>query len=264
VVAAGGQVELAASGSVGEDMIVSAGQATVAGAVAGNITGTVGAYSRTGTVGGTDDVQIREDPQPAQDRTVDRVLDAVQQFVAVLLLGLLALWLAPRVVRAAEGTVRGRPLEAAVWGIVALVGFIVLIVLIAIVMVLLAVGLGVVGLDVLAGLDVLLGIVLILGLSLAYTLAAAFLADAIVGLALARVVDRDGEGAGTDGRPTGRLIVLLAVGAAVIVALTFLPIVGGLIKFVVVVLGTGALLVALRRRGRTEPGQPGPVTEPAR
>jgi len=252
-----GQLEVPAGGSIGEDLILSAGQASVAGSVGGSITGGAGAYSRTGSVGGTDDVVIGE-TQPQPQGTIDRILDAVQQFVAVLLVGLLALWLAPRVVRAAESTVRERPIEAGAWGFGAMVGVILLVVVIATVAILVAVALALAGLNGLAALGVLVGLVVVLALSRVYALAAGFLADAIVGLALALFVDRAGARSETGERMSPRLIVLLALGVAVVVVVTSLPIVGTLAKLVVVVLGTGALLVTVWRwwRGRATPPRP--------
>jgi hypothetical protein len=257
-VVAGGQVDIGAGGSVGEDVIVSAGRVSVAGSVGGSITGTAGSYQRTGTVGGTDDVVVGEgDPQPPpqQEQIVDRVLDAVQHFVAVLLLGLLALWLAPRVVTAAESLVRERPIDAVAWGVAAFVGFVVLIVVIAVVAIILAVALAAGGLDSLAGLEILFGIVSLMALSLAYAVAAFFLADAVVGLALARLVDGRRRAGTSEPRPWAMLLARLALGAAVVVIVTSLPIVGPWLKVAVVILGTGALLGAAYRwwRGRPAP-----------
>jgi hypothetical protein len=174
-------------------------------------------------------------------------------------------------VTAAETLVRRRPIDAIAWGIGVLVGFIVLVAVIAIVTILLAIVLAAAGLDSLAGLEFLFGVVAVMALSLAYAIAAFFLADAIVGLALARLVDRAGpdrtgpdpaDAAEPPARPTARVVALLAIGAAVVVVVTALPVIGPLLKFAVVIVGSGALLAALWRWWRARPAQPAP-TPPA-
>ena len=82
----------------------------------GSVTGAAGTYSRTGQVGGSDDVQIRQTQSPF-DRTPDLVGDAIRHFLSVMLVGILALWLAPRFMAVAEGAIRRRPLAAAGWGL---------------------------------------------------------------------------------------------------------------------------------------------------
>ena len=133
----GGQVELAAGGTIGEDLIVTGGQVTVAGDVTGSVTGAAGTYSRTGQVGGSDDVQIRQTQSPF-DRTPDLVGDAIRHFLSVVLVGLIALWLAPRFMAVAEGSIRRRPLAAAGWGLGGFLGFFVLLIVIPLITVLVA------------------------------------------------------------------------------------------------------------------------------
>jgi hypothetical protein len=65
-----------------------------------------------------------------------------------------------------------------------------------------------------------------------------YLAHAVVGLAIASFVR-------TESRSRWADLGLLAVGAAIVVALTSLPVVGGLIGLVVAVLGLGALTLAV-------------------
>ncbi len=244
---AGGNVGVSSRARIGEDLILSAGDVNVAGAVGGNIIGNAGTYSRTGSVGGTEEVVVGpRDRQPIVQ--ANPVLDAIRHFLAVLLVSAAALVFLPRLVDAAEGTVRTRPLTAAGWGIAGFIGWIVLLVVIAIVMVIVAVALATLTFGALAALDVLAGILALLGLVLAFVVVAGFLADGIVGLALARRVAPDTGGDAPARARLGRAFLLLAAGAAVIVLLTSLPIVGGLVKLVVAVLGLGALLFVLARR----------------
>jgi cytoskeletal protein CcmA (bactofilin family) len=258
---AGGRVELATDGRVGEDLLVSSGTLTVAGTVDGNVAGTTSTYAVTGTIGGEDTIAIRQEGAPSAPTVTDRAFDAVGHFVAVFLVGLLALWVVPRLMARAEITVRARPLVAAGAGLLGFIGFVVILIAIAVGVVLLAVILGLVGLEDLAALGALAGIVAVGGLVVAFTFVVGFLADAVVGLALAALLARAGGQATTEPdsvwRLDARTALLLALGTAIIVVLSSLPVIGWLVKTVVVVLGFGAVLWALWRRW--EPTRPQPV-----
>ena len=94
------------------------------------------------------------------------------------------IWFAPRAYagdeeRAPATTVAGRR-----WGIVAIIGFVVLLLIVLIGMILLAIALGVLGFADLIGLEILGGIVAILGASLVFAVVAGYVADALVGVAL--------------------------------------------------------------------------------
>ena len=152
-------------------------------------------------------------------------------------------------------TLRERPLPAAGWGIVAFIGFVVLLIIALVVMLLLAIVLGLLGFADLVGIDIVGGIVAIIGGTLAFAVVAGYVADALVGVALASLVMR-GESSSR-----WRELAVLAVGAAVVIILSSLPIVGPWVKLVVVLLGLGAVFVWLRagegRRRRT--GRLGPA-----
>ena len=132
-------------------------------------------------------------------------------------------------------------MPAAGWGIVGILGFFVLIILVLILMILLAIAFGLLGFIDLVGIDILGGILAIVGASLAFAVVTGYVADAIVGVALASLVMR-GENASR-----WRELAVLAVGAAVVVIVSSLPIVGPWVKLVVALLGLGAVLLAWRR-----------------
>jgi hypothetical protein len=256
VLAAAGQVTI--NGRVGQDLIVGTGQLILNGTVAGSAVGGVGAYTKTGTISGTDSITVTEnDRGPVAVARPNPVLDAIRHFLTVLAVALLALWLAPRLFRTAEAEVRTRPLPSLGWGVVAIIGFIVALIAIVIVMVLLAAVLGALGFGALVGIDIIGGIVLIAALVLVFIVSAAFLVDAIVGLALARLVaGRSGRFATAVERSSTRVpdrwsdLGLIVVGVAVVVLLTSLPVIGGWIGLVVLLLGLGALWLARGDRPR--------------
>ena len=250
VTAAGGQVTV--SSSIGQDLIASSGQLTLSGTVAGSAVGTVGAYTKTGSVGGTDSITVTGNQATFTPAPSNPVVDAIRHFVVVLVVAFVALLIAPRLMRNAEAEVRERPLPSAGWGVVAFFGYFVLIIVLAILMVLLAIVFGALGFGELVGVDIFGGLVLILAITFAFIVAVAFLADAIVGLALARlVVARSGRSGSATAFSTGADrwtdLAWLAVGTAIVVVLSSLPVVGGFVKLVVVLLGLGALWLAWRQ-----------------
>jgi len=248
---ASGQATIDQSGTVGEDMLASVGRLSVNGTVTGDLTASAATYDKTGSVGGTEDVVINAGrfpwgtpaaaPAPTPDQTAvvtNTALDGIQHFLIVLLVGGLLLWLAPGTYAATKEAIQRRPLPAAGWGILGLLGYLVALLVILLGMIVLAVVFGIVGFDDLVGLDVLTGFVAILGTTLGFVVICAYVADAIVGAAVAGVVMRDRSA--TRSREFG----LMAVGAAVVVLLSLIPVIGPWVKLVVIVLGLGAVLLA--------------------
>ena len=108
--AAGGQVTLSPSGTVGEDMLASAGRLSVDGSVTGDLTASAGQYDKTGKVGGTEDCvsrrQARSRSTAPEQTTTSLVIDAIQHFLVVLLVGALLIWLAPRAYAATKEAIQ--------------------------------------------------------------------------------------------------------------------------------------------------------------
>jgi hypothetical protein len=246
LLAAAGQLTITSSGTVGEDLIAGTGQLTIDGSVTGDVLAQTGTYAKAGTIGGTEDVTITrregQGAQPGQPEAVPSAtqlaIDAVRHFLVVVLVGALLIWFAPRAYAAMKTALRQRPLPAVAWGIVVVCGFVVLFIVVVIVMVLLAIAFGLLGFSDLVGIGVLSGFIAILSASLAFAVVAGYVADALVGVALASVVMR-GENSSR-----WRELAVLAVGAAVVVLLSSLPVVGPWVKVVVVLLGLGAALIA--------------------
>ncbi len=261
LLAAGGQLTVTSSGTVGEDLIAGTGRLTIDGAVTGNVLAQTGTYTKTGTIGGTEDVAItprdQRSGQPSAAQTAtQQVIDAVRHFLVVVLVGALLIWFAPRAYVAMKTSLQRRPLPAAGWGIVAILGFVALLFIVLIATIVLAIVFGLLGFSDLIGIDLLGGIVTILGASLVFAVVAGYMADALVGVALAGLVMR------RESPSRWRELAVLALGAAVVIALSSLPVIGPWVKFAVILLGLGAVLMAWMGTRRTEPvgGPPaGPV-----
>ena len=255
VIAAGGQTTLQGGATVEGDLVVSGGQVTMGGAIAGNVEANAGTYNRTGTVGGTEHVVQGErgpdDVEDEADDLADDALDAVRHFLVLLLLGAALLWLLPRLLGGAATALRERPAASLGFGALAFIGYVVLLVIAIILIVLLAIVFGLLQLGALVVIDVVGGLLAILVATFGFLLAVAFVADLVVGLGVARLIRRDPE--------TGwwASFGMLALGVAVVVIVTSLPIIGGVAKLLVVLFGLGALFLAARATWR---GQGSTVT----
>jgi cytoskeletal protein CcmA (bactofilin family) len=260
--AIGGRLTVTSSGTVGGDLIAGTGQLIIDGAVTGNVLARTGTYSKAGTIGGTQDVTITpRESQPGQPvaapTPTQQIIDAVRHFLVVVLIGALLIWFAPRTYAATKTALQQRPLPSAGWGIIAIIGFVVLLIVALIVMILFAIVFGLLGFSDLVGIDILGGILAIVGASLAFAVVAGFVTDALVGVTLAGLVMRG------ENTSRWRELAVLAAGAAVVVILSSLPIVGPWIKLVVVVFGLGAILLAWRGpRGTDAVGAPGGWVQP--
>lgn len=265
LLATGGNLTVTSSGTVGEDLIAGTGQLTIDGAVTGDVFARTGTYTKNGTVGGTEDVTITgREGQPAgpgqpgaAPTPAEQVIDAVRHYLVVVLVGAVLIWFAPRAYAAMKTALQQRPLPAAGWGIVAIIGFVVLLVVLSIAMILLAIAFGLLGFSDLIGLDILAGIVAILGASLVFAVVAGYVADAMVGVVLAGLVMRG------ENPSRWRELAVLAAGAAVVVLLSSLPVVGPWVKLVVILLGLGAVLIAWRPRRADTAAAGGWVQPPA-
>lgn len=245
VLAGAGQIDIGDNGFVGEDLIFGAGDVTVRGIIAGSVYGTATTYSsRNGSVEGTENVTIEtgagpsEPSEPTLSEPVRIAADALRQLLTVVLFGAVGLRLIPGALRASESALRRRPLASVGMGIGILVGYIIQFIAVILLMILVAVALGSISLDGLAGIAIWAGIVDLMISTLALVVAASFVVDAVVGLALAQLVARGWA------RSRWQELFLLVVGALIVVALTSLPEIGGIVKLCVIVLGLGAMTVA--------------------
>jgi len=254
---AGGQATISASGSVGEDVIASAGQLTIAGTVAGSVEGGAGTYERSGSVGGSENIVVGEPyDDAAADRPESPILDALRHWVVVVIIGALGLWLAPRVIRTSAELIRRRPLASVGTGLLAALGWLLGTIGVVVVIILAAILFGLISFGELAGLIFFAGFVLILLAAFAFFLIVTYLADALVGLALAGLLRRDSHSRWME-------LGLLAAGAAVVVVMTSLPVAGGWIKLLVALVGLGGLALAAWTGWRLRRSPPPPDAPPA-
>ena len=182
----------------------------------------------------------------------DAVFDNLRSFIALLVVGLILIWIAPNWIRRRAGTVLERPLASLGWGVLGLVAFLALGVVILLATLVLAVILGLLTLGGLVALIVVLGLLAEVVLVLAFWIFTNYLAQIVIsflaGLLLAEAV--------RPGRGSGRVLPLV-VGLIVYVILRAVPVLGPLVGLAVVLLGLGAFLdwiwAKSRRRRATPP-----------
>ena len=173
----------------------------------------------------------------------------MRRYVSLLVIGVLLLWLLPRVLRGAADAARGRPLVSFGVGLLGFLAVIVALVLVVLATVLVAVLLGLLGLGSLTGVTVFGGLLVAAIIVFLFVLAVAFAAQATVGLALGRLLLRG------EGRSFLSGLGALALGLLVVVLVAAIPVAGGFLEALLVLLGLGALLLMARpgRRGDPQP-----------
>jgi cytoskeletal protein CcmA (bactofilin family) len=243
-----GQATVASGAQIGGDLIFGAGRMQMDGAVAGSVLGSTGNYTRGGSVGGSERVNVGQPEEEQEPTLADRTLDALRRYVSILVIGVLLLWLLPRVIRGAADAARGRPLVSFGVGILGFIAVFVLLVAVILVTVLVAIALGLLGLGSLTGVTVFGGILVAAIIVFLFVLAVAFAAQATMGLALGRLLFR-GEGRSFLGG-----LGALALGVLVVVLVAAIPVAGGWLEALLVLLGLGALLMA--RPGRRRLAEP--------
>jgi cytoskeletal protein CcmA (bactofilin family) len=183
----------------------------------------------------------------------DAVFDNLRSFVALLIVGLVLVWVAPNWVRRRAGTVLDRPLLSLGWGLLGLIAFVALGVIILLVTLVLAVIFGLLTLGNLVVLIVGLGLLAEVVLVLAFWIFTNYVAQIVVSFLAGLLLVL----AARPNRSSGRVLPLV-VGLIVYVLLRAIPVLGPLVGLVVVLLGLGALFHWLWTKLRRSPATPSP------
>jgi cytoskeletal protein CcmA (bactofilin family) len=280
LIAAGYSLETEPGSTVGGELLYGGYQALVAGNVGENLRGGMTAFELAAEVGGNVNVDLRyesssrgdiapgaqidgdvsyeqrpaEEVQPAQRGALAVLLESVRRFVVLLLIGLLLVWLAPRLVRGVADTLRSQPLLSLGWGVLdfLIVGVLVFIVLAA--TILLAIVFGLVTLGGLIPAIVSIGVLTDAVLVVAFLISISYLAPVVVSFLGGRML----LGQFQPNRASGRVLPLV-IGVLLYVILRAIPILGAVVALVVVLLGLGALSVWAWRTVRGGASTPPPV-----
>jgi hypothetical protein len=179
----------------------------------------------------------QEEEEEPTSLVADAVLDNLRSFIALALVGLLLIWVAPGWIRGLAGTVQARPLLSLGLGLLGLVAFVALIVVILLAIVLLALIFGLLTLGDLVLLTIVLGALAEAALVLAFFISTSYLAQIVVSFLVGRWL----LGRALPNQTAGRVLSLL-LGLILYVLLRAIPVLGPIVGLAVVLLGVGALV----------------------
>jgi hypothetical protein len=183
------------------------------------------------------EIEVEEEVvvSPAR-RAADWFLRHLRRLVTLLLVGLLIVWVVPGWMEKATGALRARPLPSLGWGVVSIAAFIFALLVLLIVTILIAVIFGVVTLGGLAGTTAWTGGLTMALLVFFFSIAVTYITKVLVSFLGGRLILARLKPDWAEGR-----IWPLVVGVVLFIIITAIPILGWLVKLVVVLLGLGAL-----------------------
>jgi len=230
---AGGQTTM--SGTVGEDFLFTGGQATLSGDVGRDVLGSAGTYSMTGSIGGIEDVTLGDTGATVVEAR-NPFVEGLLRAISLLLFGALMIWAFFGRTTAAIERAESRWLESVGWGL----GFLVVLALLPFVVliagILLAILAGISGLGAWVGLFVFAMVAaLAVGAFVAFT-ALIFVAPVTIGTWIGKRVI-----------PTANRFAWMALGVLILVAIGMIPVMGLIVGFLVIVMGTGAWIAGIRK-----------------
>jgi cytoskeletal protein CcmA (bactofilin family) len=174
---------------------------------------------------------------PAEAAPTATVLDDLRRLVALLLVGVLLAWAAPRWTGALADEVRERPLRSLGFGALAAVGTAVAALVTLLAMVVLAIVLGLMTLGGLVLPVVSIGTLAVAALIVGFLISVSYLAPIVVGLAVGQLL----LGWAAPGRAAGRGLLALAIGVTIYALFRAIPFLGPVVAIAVALLGLGAL-----------------------
>jgi len=170
-------------------------------------------------------------------------LNLLRSIVVLILLGLLAIWLFPRLIRNSAGELQSRPWWSLLWGVVSFPVLAILVLTILFIVTLLFAIFGLLTLWSLSGLVIALGILALFVLVFGFALASAYLVKILVGDLLGKVILNAIQ------PDLGKHKVWrLLLGIVLIAVLVSLPFIGWLFASAVLLFGLGALWLAVFHR----------------
>lgn len=204
----------------------------------------------------------RREPEaaPARSAAEELARSSLQTLAALLVVGLLLLWIVPAPVQDGAAVLRNRPAPSLGWGVASVAAAFVGTLTLALTAALAAVLLGAFSLGELTAVAIFTGMVLILAFVLTFVVLAVYVSKVVVAylggrLILARIKPAWAE----------KRVAPLLVGVLVLVLLGALPVLGTPIHLLAALLGLGALWLLARdrfRKRRTAAPVPQAVPEP--
>jgi cytoskeletal protein CcmA (bactofilin family) len=273
------------NGEIADDVVVTSSALKINGAVGGNVEATVneagsappftpnfpGAVTmvapgyRVGeeaTIGGEEDIETAS-------RNVDlgetfssyawRILRGrLGEFIALLLVGGLLLWLWPGMVQSTTTAAQKKPLPSAGWGCIVTLAFPILMVLGIIALIIAAVVIGLVTFGQLTGQVVSIGAVSIAWIAVVFNFILFTVTKVIVALAVGRLIMNRFA---LQMKPIWLSLSSLALGALIYQILRVIPVLGWFVALITILVGLGAMFIVVRQRTRPAPASIPPLPE---
>lgn len=187
----------------------------------------------------------------AAERLFDWLVGFVRTTAALLLVGLILAYFFPGLLRAGADTIQAQPLPSFAWGVVAYLGFFLLVMLMVLVIIAASIFLGVITLGDLVWTSLGLGALSLVGSTVGFHLAVAYVSKIVVGFLVGRWLLAQIRPELGDNRYWSTI-----VGVLIFVLLGSIPYVGWVINVFVTLLGLGALFILLRGRYTARPALP--------
>lgn len=180
-------------------------------------------------------------PPTLMERTVTGFLDMFRNLFTLLLLGLLLVWLFPNFVKSSAEQVRTSPLPAFGWGIVSWAAFFFALTFTLVATLFGGIFFGILTLDGLSATIIWLGVLSLFILVVGFVLAAAVISKIIVAVLGGRLILSRVKPEWAEHR-----VWPLVLGVVFFAILAAVPILGGLVNIIVILLGLGALWLSGR------------------
>ena len=207
----------------------------------------------SGDVSREEPVQPEEEAPPtASERVLSWFFKFLRQLVTLLVIGLLLAWLLPDLVRNSAQTLQTKPLPSLLWGFLTHILFFVLIFVLIIVIIFLTILLGTLTLGSLVMTVVGAGAVVISSLLLGFQLAYAYVAKIVVAVLIGRLILGLIHKDSAENR-FWPMLLGVALLVLLIAILQIIPILGGLLIYLITIFGLGALVLVGRDLLRKKP-----------
>jgi hypothetical protein len=167
----------------------------------------------------------------------------LRSLVTLILIGLLLLWAIPALIKKPTEKLETKPWPSLAWGVISYAAFFFSILLILFVMILGGILFGVLTLGGLSGTVIWLGILTLFALIVGFVLVTSFIAKVIFGMALGKWILVQAKSPLADHR-FWPMVIGVAITVVVVALLSFplIPgVLGGLLNFVIILFGLGAV-----------------------
>jgi cytoskeletal protein CcmA (bactofilin family) len=198
--------------------------------------------------------QVTPQAEAASARFFRWFMDNLRNLLGLLVLGLLAVWLLPRIVTNSAESLRSKPLAGFGWGLLAFVTGIVAILALIVIVILLGVFLGIITLGNLVGSTIWFGLLAIGLACFAFLVAVSYLSKIVVSYLAGKFILSRVQPSWAE-----KPYLPFILGVVIFAILVAIPILGGLINFLVVIAGLGALWLLGMEWLRNRKSEPAPA-----